>query len=280
MPIKEILLALTTYPDPTPAPAVVQAVAFAEAMGSRISALAVEARFQLPGHIPFLSNALIDIPGLVAGEHERSVDNANALLECFETEAKKSDVLRESLRERCLSYEVPDRIAERARYSDLTICPVLNGETGIAETVIFGSGRPTLLIPAKHNSGPIALNTALVAWDGSRTAARAVADALPLLERVKVVRVGIILNDKPLDSSASGQELAKFLSYHGVTVVIDELDAASGGAGKAIERYAGAHNADFLVMGAFGHSRAREFILGGATAYILKELPLPTLMSH
>jgi nucleotide-binding universal stress UspA family protein len=280
MPIKEILLALTTYPDPTPSPAVAQAVAFAEAMGSRISALAMEARFQLPAHIPFFANALIDIPGLVAGEHERSVENVNALLECFETEAKKREVLRESLRERCQSYEVPDRIAERARYSDLTICPILNGDTGIAEAVIFGSGRPVLVVPATPSSSPIALNTALVAWDGSRTAARAVADALPFLEKVKVVRVGIILDEKPLDTSVSGQELAKFLSYHGVTVVIDELNAGSGGAGKAIEAYARVHNADFLVMGAFGHSRAREFILGGATAYMLKQLPLPMLMSQ
>ena len=279
MPIKEILLALTTYPDPTPLPAVAQAAAFAQAMGSRISALAVEAAFRVPGHVPFLSTALIDIPGLVAGEQERSVENAYALLECFEAEAKKRDVLRGSLRERCLSYEIPDRIAERARYSDLTICPIPNGETATAEAIVFGSGRPVLVIPAKHSSSPIALNTALVAWDGSRTAARAVADALPLLAKVKVVRIGVALNDKPINSSASGQELAKFLGYHGITVVIDELDAA-GSAGKASESYTDTHNADFLVMGAFGHSRAREFVLGGATAYMLKRLPLPMLMSH
>jgi nucleotide-binding universal stress UspA family protein len=280
MPIREILLALTTYPDPTPLHAVVRAVEFAEQMGSKISAVAMEARFQAPAHIPFLSNALIDIPGLVAGERQRSADNATALLERFEAEAKKRDILRVSLRDGCLSYEIPDRIAERARYSDLTICPILNGETGLAEAVIFGSGRPALLIPASQSSTRLALNTALVAWDGSRTAARAVADALPLLAKLKAVRVGILLDDKPLDAAASGQELAKFLGYHGISVVVDELDAARGAAGKAIESYASAHNADFLVMGAFGHSRAREFILGGVTAHMLKHLPLPILTSH
>lgn len=280
MTIKNLLLGLTTYPDPTPSRAVVHAVAFAEAVGSRISALAVEARFQIPGQIAFLSSALVDIPGLVAGEQERSIDNATALLECFETEARKRDVLRETRRERCLSHEVPDRIAERARYSDLTICPILDGETGIAEAVIFGSGRPALLIPARQGSKPMTLNTALVAWDGSRTAARAVADALPLLEKVKTVRVGVVLNDKPLDGPAAGQELAKFFLYHGISVVVDEIDAANNGAGEAIEAYVGTHNADLLVMGAFGHSRLQEFILGGATAHMLKQLPLPVLMSH
>jgi len=280
MPIKDVLLGLTTYPDPTPSAAVVQAVAFAEAVGSKISALAVEVRFQLPGHIPFLSSALVDIPGLVAGEQGRSVDNATALLECFETEARKRDVLREARRDCCLSHEVPDRIAERARYSDLTLCPILNGETGIAEAVIFGSWRPALLIPARRSSKPITLNTAMVAWDGSRTAARAVADALPLLEKVKTVRVGVMLNDKPLDDTAAGQDLARFLSSHGISVVVDEVDAGDDGAGKAIEAYVGTHNADLLVMGAFGHSRLHEFILGGATAHMLKQLPLPMLMSH
>jgi nucleotide-binding universal stress UspA family protein len=280
MPINEILLALTTYPDPTPSPAVVQAAAFAEAAGSRISAIAIEAQFRVPGHIAFLSNAVIDIPGLVAGERERSADNATALLECFEAEARKRDILRVSLREGCLSYEIPDRIAERARYSDLNICPIFNGDTGIAEAVIFGSGRPVLVLPARSNVRPIALNTALVAWDGSRTAARAVADALPLLAKVKVVRVGVALNDKPTDSSVAGQELAKFLGHHGIKVVVDELDADGTNAGKVIESYTATHNADFLVMGAFGHSRAREFVLGGATAHMLKQLPLPILMSH
>jgi nucleotide-binding universal stress UspA family protein len=280
MPIKDVLLGLTTYPDPTPSAAVAHAVAFAKAVGSKISALAVEARFQIPGHIPFLSSTLVDIPGLVAGEHERSIENATALLEYFETEARTRDVLREVWRDRCLSHEVPDRIAERARYSDLTLCPILNGDTGIAEAVIFGSGRPTLLIPAGPGSKAINLNTALVAWDGSRTAARAVADALPLLEKVKTVRVGVMLNDKPMDKSAAGHELGKFLSYHGISVLIDEVDAGGKGAGKAIEAYVGTHNADLLVMGAFGHSRLHEFILGGATAHMLKQLPLPVLMSH
>jgi nucleotide-binding universal stress UspA family protein len=255
-------------------------VAFADRLGSKISALALEARFQLPGRIPFLSNAFVDIPGVVAGEQERSIDNASALLECFESEARKRNVLREARRGHCLSHEVPDRIAERARYSDLTLCPILNGETGIAEAVIFGSGRPVLLIPARQTSKPITLNTALVAWDGSRMAARAIADALPLLEKVESVRVGVMLNDKPLDGSVAGQRLANFLSYHGISVVVDEVDAGDTGAGKAIETYVGTHNADLLVMGAFGHSRLQEFILGGATAHMLKQLPLPILMSH
>ena len=89
-----------------------------------------------------------------------------------------------------------------------------------------------------------------------------------------------MLNDKPLDDTATGQDLARFLSCHGISVVVDEVDAGDDGAGKAIEAYVRTHNADLLVMGAFGHSRLHEFILGGATAHMLKQLPLPMLMSH
>ena len=115
----------------------------------------------------------------------------------------------------------------------------------------------------------------VVAWDFSRPAARAVADALPILEKAKHVSVVTVTNEKVIDTKRSGAELAKHLARHGVAVVLDTVDAAGCGIGDVLESYVTSRNADILVMGAYGHSRIREFILGGATQSMLSRPPLP-----
>jgi nucleotide-binding universal stress UspA family protein len=119
-----------------------------------------------------------------------------------------------------------------------------------------------------------------VAWDFSRPAARAVADALPLLQRAKTVHIVTITNEKTIDTSRSGSELARHLAYHGVQVVLEEEDARGRTISQALEAYAVARDLDILVMGAYGHSRVRDFILGGATKNMISAPPLPILLSH
>jgi nucleotide-binding universal stress UspA family protein len=89
-----------------------------------------------------------------------------------------------------------------------------------------------------------------------------------------------ILNDKALDTKHSAEALAKNLSRHGIDVVLDKVDAGGKPAGHVLESYALSHRADLLVMGAYGHSRLREFVLGGATKSLLSRPPLPILLSH
>jgi nucleotide-binding universal stress UspA family protein len=146
--------------------------------------------------------------------------------------------------------------------------------------VIFGSGRPTLILPETPRSRPFELGTVVVAWDFSRAAARAVSDALPLLERAKKVRVVTISSEKVLDTKHSAEELAKNLARHGIDVVLEIVDADGRRIGEVLEAFALAHKADILVMGAYGHARWREFILGGATKSLLSRPPLPILLSH
>jgi nucleotide-binding universal stress UspA family protein len=146
--------------------------------------------------------------------------------------------------------------------------------------VIFGSGRPTIVLPQAPRLRPFELGTIALAWDSSRAAARAVADALPLPEKAKKIRVVTILNDKVLDTRHSAEALAKNLSRHGIDVVLDKVDAGGKPAGYVLESYALSHSADLLVMGAYGHSRLREFVLGGATKSLLSRPPLPILISH
>jgi nucleotide-binding universal stress UspA family protein len=120
----------------------------------------------------------------------------------------------------------------------------------------------------------------LVAWDFSRAAARAVADAIPLLERAKHVRIVTAMGEKPVDSKHSAEELAKNLSRHGLEVELDRIESKGRTIGETIEAHAKSCDADMLVMGAYGHSRFREFVLGGATRSLLAKPPLPILFSH
>ena len=109
---------------------------------------------------------------------------------------------------------------------------------------------------------------------------RAVSDAMPLLEKAKMVRIVTVLNEKRLDSKHSAEELAKNLSRHGVEIVLDRVDAKGRPIGGVLEAYVASHALDLLVMGAYGHSRLRELVLGGATDSLLSKPPLPILFSH
>ena len=114
----------------------------------------------------------------------------------------------------------------------------------------------------------------------SARGARAIADAIPVLEKVKEVRIVTVANEKVLDTKHSGEELAKNLSRHGIDVILENVDAAGRSIGEVLETHAASCSADLLVMGAYGHSRLREFILGGATQSMLSKPPVPILFSH
>lgn len=277
MAIRDILLTLTSYPDATPVSVVDRAVSFASALGARIAAISCEVHVQVPGSLISFGAA----GAIAAGESHRSHDSAQALLAAFEAVATKAGLLHEAILERSLTYRVTERLVEYARLHDLTIVSVPESyDQWYAEAVIFESGRPTLVLPESPSSRRFELSTVIVAWDFSRSAARAVADAIPMLERAKEVRILTVKNEKVIDSKHSSEELAKNLSRHGIDIVIDEVDAARRTIGEVFNAHVASHNADLLVMGAYGHSRFREFILGGATKSMLSKPLLPILFSH
>lgn len=282
MEVKDILLALTTYPEATPVSAVDEAVAFAAAVGARISAIACAVKIQAPGNV--LAGAVLDVAALVAAEAKKSSTNAKTLLTAFQDAAEKRGVFQDRILERCLTSEAPGVLVEYARLRDLTIVPVPVGDyfdQWYAEAIIFGSGHPTLVLPhTRKRAGAFALDVVAVAWDFSRPAARAVADALPLLEKAKKVHVLTVANEKVIESRRPTAEFAKYLGRHDVDVVLDTVDAADRRIGDILESYVTSCNADMLVMGAYGHSRIREFILGGATKSMLSRPPLPIFLSH
>ncbi len=279
MAFKDILVALTSYPEPSPVSIVDDAVSIAAVFGAHLAALSCETRVEVPGH--FLSGSFTNIPGIIAGEGAKSRKNAQDLLAAFDKAAERAGVPREAILQKCTSTEFPNLLVDYARLRDLTIMPVPeSNDQRYAEVVIFGSGKPTLVLPGTPRSRPFELGTVAVAWDFSRAAARAISDALPLLEKATKVRVVTIVGEKDMDTKHSAEELAKNLARHGIDIVLDRIEAKSKPIGSVLESYTTSHGVDLLVMGAYGHSRLRQFILGGATKSLLSKPPLPILFSH
>ncbi|MGH6933166.1 MAG: universal stress protein [Dongiaceae bacterium] len=174
----------------------------------------------------------------------------------------------------------PDVVAAAGRLSDLIVIgrPDKDTEMPLAATLdaaLFDTGRPVLVAPAAA-PGSIGKTIAL-AWNGSAQSARLVAGALPLFglsERVIVMTVGEI------DPLATASELVSYLSRHDVRALHQPVEPGHESVGKALLHHAEKAGADMLAMGAYGHSRLREMILGGATRDVLAGSKIPVLMAH
>ncbi len=281
MSIKDVMLALTTYPRATATAAVDYAVGFAEFMNCRMTAFVADIKMDVPRSV--FGNSLLNVSGMVAAEIRKSKDNARALLAAFDAEADKRGVAHETIHEAGSAARIGEMMAEYARLKDLTIIPVPaddDVDEWYAETIAFRSGRPVLVVPESLAQPGFKLDSVAVAWDYSRTAARAVGDAIPLLQRAKSVRIVTVTHEKVFDASRATYELATHLSRHGVSVTVDEVDAAGRDIGTVLTQFVAANRIDLLVMGAYGHSRLREFILGGATKSMMAKPPVPVFLSH
>jgi nucleotide-binding universal stress UspA family protein len=176
------------------------------------------------------------------------------------------------------------RFAGMARRFDLSVLgqPEPGDSTlgrSVIEAALFESGRPLLIVPYIQTGG-LKLDRVMVCWDGSRSAARAVADAMPFLVRAKAVEITIVSDEQPKSDEMPGADIAHHLARHGARVDVHRISAAGIDVANAILSRAADASTDLMVMGGYGHSRMREFILGGATRGILGSMTVPTLMSH
>ena len=176
-----------------------------------------------------------------------------------------------------------DLFGRIARRFDLSILRQSEPDQGtpaplIIEAALFDAGRPVLIVPYVQKTG-IKLDRILVCWDGSRSAARAVGDAMPFLERAKAVEV-VVVGDRIKSNEIPGADIAHHLARHGAAVELKEIVATDIDAANVLLSHAADSSADFMVMGGYGHSRLREFVLGGVTRNILATMTIPTLMSH
>ncbi len=282
MSFPDLLLAIESFPDPTPEVAIDEAVSLAARLHGRLSALAVEASF--PVRRNAMADYLIGLTATARDQEAASRDLCDQRLAAFERKAGEAGVFTASTREVCPYFEIADRLAHRARTYDLCLLPLSGGfgaprET--AQSVVFGAGRPVLIYRAGE-MGRLATGggQAVVAWDGSRGAARAMADAMPILSRSTLVRVLVVLNDKPTADDAIGEEALRHLRAHGLAAELDVVDGAGRPIGAVLDSHIREHSPELLVMGAYGHSRMREFLLGGATEHVLADPPCPVLLSH
>ena len=268
--------------------AVAAALAIAKAFDAGVDGLIVRpdprdaVRLAVDGMSPAMIESVIDA---ARSESQRRVERARATFEaaCGEAGVALTDAGPRGLAARWHE-EVAiaaDRVAYHGRLSDLVVVgrsgDRASDESDIAiETVLFETGSP-LLIAAGEGEGLVG-GGAMVAWNGRREAARAVTAALPLLARAGSV---VVVAANALDAALPGPEaLCGYLARHGIQAEARTVDAGAGPVPKFLLEHAAESGAGLLVMGAYGHSRLRELVLGGVTRQVLVDAALPVFMVH
>jgi nucleotide-binding universal stress UspA family protein len=179
-----------------------------------------------------------------------------------------------------------ERLGAEARQADLTImlrpggAPMEELRMSIAEGVLFGSGRPLLLVPPHWRGASIGSNI-VVGWNGKREAARALGDAAPFLDQAASVTVVCVAVGEPRrQADASGQTIVSHLAKRGIRAELRHAGEFGFSDGATLLGQAGALEADLVVMGGYGSPRMLEMIVGGATREAMTSARIPVLMSH
>ena len=259
------------------------AAEFALSVARAFAAYAVGVAFQ---YDPIMPIALMDDvpPDVIDTQRAENQRAANAATSRFDGAARVASVLSETCIVESTMAGVATRFAHIARRFDLSIVaqakPEADGpEALIVEQALFGSGRPVLVVPYVQTA-PFNADRVMLCWDGSQTAARAAGDAVPFLSRAKTVEVFIVESGKLKSDEIPGADIARHLARHIHSVSVTRTASGETDVASVILSHAADTGADMLVMGGYGHSRLREFILGGATRAILNSMTVPTLMSH
>ena len=182
-----------------------------------------------------------------------------------------------------ISGQAREDFGRLARHFDIAVAGQGGDEGGsddelMVEGALFSSGRPVFVVPNIHK-GPAKLGKAMVCWDGGLPSARAVAGSIDILKRAGTVEVVSIAGRNLPNEELPGFNITRHLTRHGISATLKKLPAAQD-IGATLLSYAADSGADYMVMGAYGHSRLREFVLGGATRTILGSMTIPVLMAH
>ena len=231
------------------------------------------------------ANLMVGIPAeLVDAQRAANRHLANEATARFEAIAKQAGVTTESQVIDVAVGKVGNAFGRLARSFDLSVIRQAVSddaeEISIIEGALFESGRPVIVVPHVHTKDA-EFKRVMVGWDGSRTAARAIGDAMPLLECAKMIEIFTMVTGPTNNAKSTGiDNIGQHLSRHGLNVEVKRIPAVDMGVSDAILSHAADISADFMIMGGYGHSRLREYMLGGATRGILASMTLPTLMSN
>jgi nucleotide-binding universal stress UspA family protein len=256
-------------------------LAFADRFQSHVIGLSV-----VPP-ISVITTGVIGAPPIIIDAHCESYRQQNsAMRRQFEQATAGKSFTAEWRDADAGSFPVVEVVLEHARATDLIVASQTDdawppsGWLDVAHLLAVESGRPVLLIPNVSELTHVGTRV-LVAWNGSREAARAVFDALPILkhaEATKVVWIDPEIVGEP--EKALGEDICQALLRHGVRCDKTTRATPLDGVGPTLMAQAETFGSDLLVMGCYGHSRLREFVFGGATRYLLKNMSMPVLMSH
>lgn len=278
MTYKDILAAVLTLNEDEAA--LVSAGALAEKFGARAAALivAIQLGSEFAQDAPPLSEVLADI---AKGSHSAAARERERIIAWLETSPHDFDV-RDMTVEGALN---KDEIIAQARLADLVVMARAGthqrARRVLWEHILFQSGRPVLLVPGAPVK-PSACEHIMIAWNAKAEAMRAVTAAMPLLQAAREVSI-VTIDALPSPSGhaqAPGRELAAHLARRDVKVEVRNVDGMGRGDSRALLDESVNCNADLIVMGAYGHSRAQEFLFGGVTHDFLHSAPLPLFMAH
>jgi nucleotide-binding universal stress UspA family protein len=254
------------------------AITLARAHEAHLTGLYVATDSVLPG------NLRAEIPAqFLASLEDQPAKRSEAAKARFTEVVERAGLSADCRLAHCFGKGIAEVIGLHARYTDLVVLgqPDESGEfeSQIAEDVVLSSGRPALVV-RYIGAGKTMGERVMVAWDAGREATRAVHDALPILERARSVVVLVVNPHRGNHGAEPGADIALHLARHGVEVEAQHLEAKGLSVADALLSRLADQGIDLLVMGAYGHSRLRELVLGGVTRQIFREMTVPVLMSH
>jgi nucleotide-binding universal stress UspA family protein len=275
--IKDLVVNLTLGADRDPAAQF--AVSIAATFQAHVAAIAF-------AYDPVIMPSVMDGLSATWIEAQRTENRAAAqeAIDLFEAASKREGLSAEHRIIEASLGKAASLFGRIARRFDLAVVGQIDPERTLPddlliEAALFESGRPVVVVPYIHKEA-LELDRVLVCWDGSRSAARAIADSLPFLKRGKLVEIVTVASGSGKADELPGVDLGEHLARHDLNVEVKRLVAADIDVSNVILSYAADCAANFIVMGGYGHSRLREFVLGGATRGILQSMTVPVLMTH
>jgi len=255
------------------------AVSVASALEAHVTGIA----FVYDAVVPVASMGYIP-PEVIETQQRDSEAAAKAALDRFAAATSRAGLSAEPIQVAASFAGAGEQFGLIARRFDLVVVGQAepgkdNVEELIAESALFESGRPVIVVPYIQKA-PLKLDRVMVCWDGSRAATRAIADAMPLLERAGQVELVIAGKERGKRDEIPGADMGQHLARHGLNVDVRRISGGDIDVADALLSHAADANIDFVVMGGYGHSRLREFVLGGVTRSILRAMTAPTLLSH
>lgn len=236
------------------------------------------------GSMPLVAEGGAAVAAIFEAEREKALERANAALAVFEAEAKQANLTHSNRAISALPGEAIAVVGATARLYDLAVVaqPEFERDTfdnTLAQEILFQSGGPVLFIPYTFH-GEFHARRIGICWDGSRLAARAVRDAMPLLERAESITVLTVNAESSIPEDAAAAHLVRYLARLGVPTKIDRVKTPKANIQASILSLAADDDLDLLVMGGYGHSRLKETVFGGVTRDMLESMTVPVLMTH